>query len=92
VGVLPEEQGRGAGSALIRAGIEVARGLGWPLLFVLGNPAYYGRFGFTLAAPHGLHYESHDFDVAFQVQELAPGALADAHGWVRYHPAFGRRD
>jgi len=88
VGVLPKAQGSGAGGALIRAGVEAARGLGWQLLFVLGNPAYYGRFGFGLAAPYGLHYESHAYDAAFQVQELAGGALARARGWVRYHPAF----
>ncbi len=88
VGVLPGEQGRGAGGALIRAGIEASRALGWQLLFVLGNPVYYGRFGFVLAAPHGLHYESHAFDAAFQVQELAPGALAGVTGFVRYPAAF----
>lgn len=88
VGVLPEAQGRGAGVALIRAGVEASRALGWRLLFVLGNPAYYGRFGFQLAAPNGLHYESHAFDRAFQVQELVPGTLDELRGWVRYHPAF----
>jgi putative acetyltransferase len=88
VGVLPEEQGRGAGGALIRAGVEASRALGWELLFVLGNPAYHARFGFVLAAPHGLHYESHAFDAAFQVQALAAGALGRSRGWVRYHPAF----
>ena len=88
VAVLPDEQGRGAGGALIRAGIEASRALGWRLLFVLGNPVYYGRFGFQLAAPHGLHYESHAFDTAFQVQELAPGALAGVTGFVRYPAAF----
>jgi putative acetyltransferase len=88
VGVLPDEQGGGAGGALIQAGIEASRALGWELLVVLGNPAYYGRFGFVLAAPHGLHYESHAFDAAFQVRELAGGALARSRGWVRYHPAF----
>jgi putative acetyltransferase len=88
VGVLPEEQGRGAGGALIRAGLEASRGLGWELVFVLGSPAYYGRFGFVLAAPHGLRYESPVFDAAFQVQALAAGALGRSRGWVRYHPAF----
>ena len=88
VGVLPDEQGRGAGAALIRAGIGASRTLGWRLLFVLGNPVYYGRFGFALAAPQDLHYESHAFDAAFQVEELVTGALAGARGWVRYHPAF----
>jgi predicted N-acetyltransferase YhbS len=43
----------------------------------------------VLAAPHGLHYESHAFDAAFQVQELRPGALSGVNGWVRYHAAFG---
>jgi predicted N-acetyltransferase YhbS len=88
VGVLPPAQGRGVGAGLIRAGIGRCRTLPWPLLFVLGSPRYYGRFGFQLAAPHGLHYASHDFDVAFHVQELVPGALAGTRGWVRYHPAF----
>jgi putative acetyltransferase len=88
VGVLPEAQGRGAGAALVRAGVEASRALGWRLLFLLGNPAYYGRFGFELAAPRGLHYESHAFDRGFQVLELAPGALEGVRGWVHYHPAF----
>jgi putative acetyltransferase len=88
VGVLPDAQGRGTGAALIRAGIEACRALDWRILFVLGNPAYYARFGFDLAAPRGLHYASHAFDAAFQVQELAPGALALVSGWVRYHGAF----
>ena len=88
VGVLPDAQGEGAGSALIRAGIEACRAHDWRVLFVLGAPAYYARFGFELAAPRGLHYESHAFDSAFQVRELVPGALAGLAGWVRYHAAF----
>jgi putative acetyltransferase len=88
VGVLPDAQRLGTGAALIRAGIEACRALDWQILFVLGNPAYYARFGFGLAAPRGLHYASHAFDTAFQVQELAPGALAGVTGWVRYHAAF----
>jgi putative acetyltransferase len=28
----------------------------WPLLVLLGDPAYYGRFGFEPAAPLGLSY------------------------------------
>lgn len=88
VGVLPDAQGLGTGAALIRAGIAACRALDWRILFVLGDPAYYVRFGFGLAAPHRLHYASHAFDAAFQVQELAAGALAGVEGWVRYHAAF----
>jgi putative acetyltransferase len=88
VGVLPDAQGQRVGTSLIRAGIEACRALDWRILFVLGDPAYYARFGFGLAARRGLHYASHAFDAAFQVQELAPGALAGVEGWVRYHAAF----
>jgi putative acetyltransferase len=88
VGVLPEAQGSGAGGALVHAALESSRALGWQLLFLLGDPAWYARFGFVLAAPFGLHYESHRFDAAFQLRELAPGAAGNARGWVRYHPAF----
>jgi predicted N-acetyltransferase YhbS len=54
----------------------------------VGNPRYYSRFGFVLAAPLGLRYESDAFDSAFQVLELRPGSLAGRRGYVRYHDAF----
>jgi putative acetyltransferase len=50
VAVRPDRQGAGLGSALVRAGLESAREFGaWGVL-VLGDPAYYGRFGFTAEA------------------------------------------
>lgn len=51
--VLPEEQGHGIGSALIRAGLEQAAAENWEAVFVLGAPAFYGRFGFTANAAKG---------------------------------------
>lgn len=89
VGVLPERQGRGIGSALVRAGLELCATVGWRAVVLLGDPGYYARFGFVLAAPRGLRYESEAFDSAFQLLELTPGALAGCRGWVRYHEAFG---
>jgi putative acetyltransferase len=50
LGVHPDRQGRGIGSALVHAMIEAADAMGEPLLILLGNPAYYGRFGFQPAA------------------------------------------
>jgi putative acetyltransferase len=88
VAVDPERQGLGIGSALVRAGLVRCPDLGWRAVFLLGNPAYYGRFGFELAAPT-LRYESEAFDSAFQKIELEPGVLSGLHGFVRYHPAFG---
>ena len=92
VGVNPAEQGEGIGSALVRAALERAPALGWRAVFLLGNPRYYARFGFALAAPRGLRYRSADFDPAFQVFELAPGALDGCAGLVRFDPAFDRAE
>ncbi len=47
VSVLTQEQGRGVGSRLIRDAIEQARQLGYEIVFVLGDPEYYSRFGFS---------------------------------------------
>ena len=49
-------QGRGVGSALMAALVGAAEERRWPLLVLLGDPAYYERFGFEPAAPLGLSY------------------------------------
>jgi putative acetyltransferase len=86
--VLPEHQGRGVGSALVRAGLQACRALGEPVVFVLGDPPYYPRFGFRPAAPLGLSCEFGAADEAFMVAELSPAALAGRTGRVRYRPEF----
>jgi putative acetyltransferase len=86
--VEPDAQRRGIGSALVRAGLAASAAAGERLVFVLGHPDYYPRFGFRLAAPLGLRYGDGAFDRAFFVCELAPGALGGARGRIRYHPAF----
>ena len=86
--VAPEMQGEGAGSALVHAGLHECVELGWQAVFLLGNPAYYSRFGFSLAAARGLRYESEAYDLAFQLLELVPDVLSGSTGWVRYHEAF----
>jgi putative acetyltransferase len=90
VAVDPPRQSRRIGDALIRAGIAKLRTDGWQLLFVLGNPKYYARFGFVPAAPHGWHFGSHALDRAFQVIVLDGSTLGSGEErWIRYHPAFG---
>jgi putative acetyltransferase len=46
VGVLPERQGKGTGGALIERGLAHLRADGAGGCVVLGDPAYYRRFGF----------------------------------------------
>ncbi len=84
--VLPESLQTAIDDA--QAILERARSARHPFVVVLGNPAYYGRFGFVRAALHELRYEHPAPEPAFQVVELAPGALAGRRGLVRYHAAF----
>lgn len=44
--VAPAWQGRGIGSAIVRAGIQRLRDANVDLVCVLGDPAFYGRLGF----------------------------------------------
>jgi len=48
--VHPSRHRQGLGSKLVRAGLESAREFGCHGVLVLGDPAYYGRFGFTAEA------------------------------------------
>lgn len=54
LGVLPALQRQGIGSALVRAGLTRARAHGFSHAVVLGDPDYYGRFGFSVFAARGL--------------------------------------
>lgn len=85
-----EYQGRGIGSALVRAGLERCREIGAIGVVALGHPDYYPRFGFGPASHLGLKCEYDVPDGAFFVLELEPGALAGKSGTVRYHEAFGK--
>jgi len=86
--VEPDDQRRGIGSALVRAGLDACAARGEGLVFVLGHPDYYPRFGFRLAARLGLRYGDGVFDGVFFLAELQPDAAAGRMGQVHYHPAF----
>ncbi|MBN9532965.1 MAG: N-acetyltransferase [Alphaproteobacteria bacterium] len=85
--VTPAMQGTGIGSALARAGLEACRARGTAAVAVLGDPAYYGRFGFTLEAARML--DSAYSGPHFQALALTPGALSGGSWTVRYPAAFG---
>jgi putative acetyltransferase len=85
VAVLPERQRHGIGSALIEQGIAVARDLGTAMIFVLGEPEYYGRFGFTAAAarPFASPYAGRYFQALVLNDAPSPAA-----GTAEYAAAF----
>jgi putative acetyltransferase len=82
VGVSPSLQRQGIGSALIRHGFARLRDRAERLVFVLGDPAYYGRFGFTVMEGFVSHYAG----PYFQTLMLAPDA--PKAGRVSYPKAF----
>jgi putative acetyltransferase len=66
--VIPADQGRGVGSALIEHGLEMVRARQEPLVFLEGSPTYYARFGFRAASPLGFRRPSLRIpEPAFQV-------------------------
>lgn len=85
--VLPEYQQQGTGSALLRAALTtLARGP-YRAVLVLGDPAYYTRFGFGTAGACGLHTAAGSSD-DFMALALRSGGLAGYAGAVTYAPEF----
>ena len=88
VAVLELHRRHGIAADLIRAGLAACRESGFTWCVVLGEPAYYQRFGFRPAPAFGLTDEYGGGD-CFQVLELADGAMPSGSGLIRYAPEFG---
>ena len=71
VSVLPSHQRRGVGKALLHAVLAAADALDEPLVVLLGDPAYYGRFGFRPAAEFGVLPPDDAWGAYFQVRTLS---------------------
>jgi len=75
--VAPAHQGQGIGTAIVQDGLACLRDAGVELVCVLGDPAYYGRFGFvgesSVEPPYTLPAE---WDGAWQSQTLIDGATS----------------
>lgn len=80
--VEPALQGRGYGRALMWHGLAVARRLGWQLVILVGDPAYYEPFGFTRGPVSGLWLPGPVEQRRFLGLDLEPGAGARAVGPV----------
>ncbi len=72
---------RGLGAALVRKAFERARELGHGAVFLAGDPAYYGRFGFRKAEKFGIRHLPESIPGRYVLAcELYPGALAGKKG------------
>jgi putative acetyltransferase len=68
--VLPHRQRAGIGTALMHAVLGAADALGEPLVGLLGDPAYYRRFGFVPAQSIGVAAPDSSWGDYFQVRTL----------------------
>jgi len=88
VAVAPARQGEGIGGALIRDGLRRLKTSGVRRVFVLGDPGYYGRFGFAAEAdvtpPYPLPEEWREAWQSIslnQTKPLGPGTLSVPAPW-----------
>lgn len=90
VAVVPDLQGRGVGSALLHALLAAAEAYDEPLVGVLGEPAFYGRFGFVPGTRVGVEAPDPGWGEYFQVRTLSAHS-AGLRGAFRYPPPFDDR-
>jgi putative acetyltransferase len=85
ISVLPEHQGRGVGSRLVREALHILREQGAAGCVLLGEPGFYGRFGFradpTLILP----------DVPPEYFQAVSFDSSRPRGVVSYHAAFNAK-
>ena len=91
--VHPHYQNQGIGGQLIQDGLQRLKAEGIGLVFVLGYPAYYTKYGFTTASvqdfapPYPLAPEQWD---AWMLKELHPGILGHFQGSVQCADALNQ--
>ena len=91
IGVVPEVQRTGVGSALMHAVIAAVDALDYPLVALLGHLDYYPRFGFVPAARLGVTAPDPTWGDHFQARTLATwhAGLARAFRYAAPFEALG---
>ena len=82
ISVDPAHQGEGIGGKLIREGLERLKAIGAVGCVLLGDPAYYSRFGFEPDARLTLEGVPPEYFMRVAFSPVYGG------GTVSYHPAF----
>ena len=81
-------RGQGIAQKLIEEAFASLFELGYPACVVLGDPAYYSRFGFVPAESNQLRCQWEVPVGAFQVKALVEGVLDGHNGLVEYCSEF----
>jgi putative acetyltransferase len=86
IAVSPDWRGKGIAARLIRDGIKLAQNDNWAGIFVLGDPAYYQRFGFS--AGQAEKFETPYAGPYLMALALQGNDLPCPTGRIDYAPAF----
>lgn len=89
IAVRPDHQQQGIGAALMMAVVSSADRVWQPEIVLLGDPEYYGFFGFVPASSVGIGSPGPWEDAFFQVLTLRSWT-GERAGAFRYAPAFER--
>ena len=87
IAVLPDYEKHGVGRRLVQNGLAACHAWGAGFVTVLGDPEYYGRFGFEPASEHGLLNEF-GAEPHFMVFPLKKNGLPPRGTLIRYAPEF----
>ncbi len=88
VAVIPECQKRGYGAALVEHSMGIARKMKFGAILIYGDPAYYGRFGFTGSSRFGICRVDGKFPKALLAVELRNGYFDGCNGYFGESPFF----
>lgn len=83
--VLLEDRNRGLGGQLLHEGGRRAAELGYNALFLVGDPEYYGRYGFRNAVSLGFQNASGVPDPFLLARSLNPDGFQEAGGMLNLH-------
>ena len=80
-----EDRSRGLGGRLLQEGARRAAELGYSALFLVGDPDYYGRYGFQSAVSLGFQNASGVPDQFLLARSLDPDGFQETGGVLNLH-------
>ncbi len=80
ISVALEYRNKGVGSRLIAESFKLAKKMGYKSVVLVGDPAYYHRFGFKAAADFGIRHAQNIPGENVMACELVPGVLEGVSG------------
>ncbi len=88
VSVLPAYQRQGIGSRLIQHSLPAAKGLGFKVVAIYGDPHNYCKHGFRNGKDLGISDGNGDYPYGLLALELMPGVLAGRQWRLQISPAY----